>query len=290
MPKSDSIWVNLEHSLLEQISKHGTSWSKIQRSMPGVTIASMRGRWARINSPKNGKQLCRICKKPRRGHLYSTCQSPSIQYNSPSSTKDGQHKEEELPNLELPTLSVASVPDPIDVLNDVDSDSLLTLHSMEPSSSLQTISKLNSEQTLSDNSASCESLTDVDEILDSFGALEENSYILLQQVVENSKAIEQLQTQTQQIAQEIAMLRSKSNVMSSTVMTNPHTTPRHIMTPWQRDLLIKCYEKSDHPTSDVKQKLAFQLDLSKKQVNDWFTNRRKRSKVTNALQGNSASC
>ena len=165
MPKPDSIWVNLEHSLLEQISKHGTSWSKIQRSMPGVTVASMRGRWARINSPTNGKQLCRICKKPRRGHLYSTCQSPSIKYDLPSNTKDGQQKkEEELPTLPAADVPVAPVPD------DVDSDSFWTLHSTEASSSLQSLSKLNSEQTLSDNSASL--TTDIDEILDSLGALE----------------------------------------------------------------------------------------------------------------------
>lgn len=247
MSKSDSIWVNLEASLLEQISKHGTSWSKIQCELPGVTVASMRGRWARIKSVQKGKQLCRICKRPRRGHLYSTCRNPLIVYDQPVSTHDQKQTEYDLFDLHLPDFDVES-------LSNENNDGVSS--STDDSVSLTATEVLNDLETLDELSYSS----------------------LLQLILENSKAIDQLQDQTEQLSQEIAALKNTDKTVTQVDAAMTTKVKRKTKTSNQTELLLKCYEEDIHPSMTTRQTLASDLNLSLQQVNDWFTNRRKRSK------------
>ena len=248
---------DLEGPLLKQIIEQGTSWSKIQR-------------WTHMKSGHQSKRSCRICKKSKRGHLYSTCRGPLIVRNSPANEYDEKETEYDLFDF-----------------SDFDIESFLTLDSMtdgsEPMSHVE-----QTEQTTTDGTKSIEtvSYSENDDIMslsetEVFNELETlddlSCHYYLQLILENSKAIDQLRDQTEHLSQEFAASKN----MTFTKVTDNATnliSSRKVKTPSQTKILLECYEQDTHPSMTRKQTLASDLNLSLKQVNDWFTNHRKRSK------------
>ncbi|KAG1562533.1 hypothetical protein G6F49_000829 [Rhizopus delemar] len=54
----------------------------------------------------------------------------------------------------------------------------------------------------------------------------------------------------------------------------PKTSKRKRITPAQYDRLVEIFEQTDTPSSDVRENLANELDMTKREVQVWFQNRR----------------
>ena len=61
-PKDDLLLTSL-------VAEYGPKWQEITKKFPGRTDKSVRNRYLRLNTQKEGKNLCTKCGEVKRGHI-----------------------------------------------------------------------------------------------------------------------------------------------------------------------------------------------------------------------------
>ena len=90
----------------------------------------------------------------------------------------------------------------------------------------------------------------------------------------NADAIRRLEDQLDVIFREIECLKALQSSSSQT----RKSVPRIHITPTQRDILVMFFVNNRFPSHEEKVGLAHKCHMTSRQIDDWFSNRRKRQK------------
>lgn len=287
-------WNLHDRQLLELYDKLGPTWSKIQKSMPFTTVAAIRNRYKRIaqsNVSRDWKQICSICKKPRRGHSIVYCQAASkdidyeTQSQTASDTDDLFSVAEEValdfglddlpimevllgealqPNLALDAHTQVQEAEPEDTAAELDCRLSVKGFSSNPDITVQSVQP---QTIMFDNN-------------------------LLWKIQENEKQLNILEHQTNQLQLQLSELCAQvernhftqqlhtNDIVAAEISTVSDSASssfrRHFLKQAERSILISFYNTCEYPDMQEKQVLGSACNMSVKQVENWFCNRRKR--------------
>lgn len=77
-------WSKHDSLLVSLIATHGQRWKLLAPVLRkhNISTHAARNRWQRICTPTKGKNKCKLCGNPKRGHTYLTCVKKPLNFQS----------------------------------------------------------------------------------------------------------------------------------------------------------------------------------------------------------------
>ena len=306
--KMASKWIEYDAKLLPLIEEYGTSWKEIAKHLPkNITISAARNRWMRLNQPKGkkAKNRCKLCGQTKRGHNWVTCKRLSEKKSEEKSEKKADSKEQ-APTQEHLSSDAESVrysktsnaaeqgaADEDSETSDAEQAETATF----PYSASRPITPVSDYPMSDSEDLSYHALfEDID--YDSLKSTDTNYFdedsldmdlphADEEQLKELQKMISDTSAQLNQIRNDQMLMSAQIQEIKSMVFRphfikpitqKPSCQKRMHLTESVREHFVQQFQFDRHPSTEVRETLAQESGLSFRQVDDWFTNRRKRSK------------